>query len=303
LADGKKIVVVGGGAGGNLAVAAARRDAAVCGALILGPSPGAGGVEAGLTQWDARPIALVAGAKSPQLGELKKMAAPLAKRPRAETILVPDAAEHGTELLAASPDAVLEIAQWIYGWTDRPAFEAKARNVRESSGPGHIVAQQSSLGIGMGGGGGLNVHGMRAPQEIAGIGVLVHPDPTATSLSGASRRLAILPGKAKDSVTVKVERWSGKSWKAESTLELTDCGGFAKDANVAVCGIWLAPRVLGVKPFSKVAVATCWIDKGKFAFEDEEPFGGRDLGNFGGAPERKLFKTTDPSTWSAYNLR
>ena len=304
LANGKKVYLAGCGAGGNAAVAAARRDASVAGALLLGPLPGAGGVEAGLTQWDARPIALVAGAKSPQVAELRKMASPIAKNPRAETLLVDGAAGHGTELLAASPDAVLEAAQWFHGWAARPAFDLKASNVRESSGPGHIVLSQSQIGCGMGGGGGIAVHGQRAPQEIDGVGVLAEPDPAATSLTERSRRLAITPGRAKGSVAVKVERWTGKSWKADGAFELTDCGAFGKDANVALCDVWLSPRVLGVAPFSSVAVKACFLAKGKFDFEDEKPFGGTDLGHFGGtAPERKLFKAADPSTWDKYQLR
>ncbi len=310
LADGKKIMLIGSGAGGNVAVAAARKDAGVRAALVLGPLPGAGGVEAGVVQWDARPLALVAGAKSASLGELKKMASPLAKKQRAETILVEGAAGHGADLLAGSPDAVLEVAQWIHGWLGRPVIDGTfgASNVRESSGPGHIVAMQSSCGCGMGGGGGISLQGQRSPQSVDAIGVLVDPDPTATKLTERSRRLTITPGKGKAlSIVVKVERWTGKSWKAEETLELSDCGGFGKDANVAVSEIWLPPRVLGVKPFSSVAVTSCFVDKGKFSWkDDEEEPGTVDLGHFGdagGVKDAPPFKTTDPSSWGSYRLR
>jgi dienelactone hydrolase len=309
LADGKKIALVGAGAGGNVAAAAARKDAGVVGVLLLGPLPGAGGVEGAVVGWDGRPIALVAGAKSASLPELRKMAAPLAKQPRAETILVEGAAGYGADLLSGSPDAVLETAQWVHGWLGRPAFDlAHASNVRESSGPGHIVMSQSSCGCGIGGGGGIACNGQRAPQEIDAIGVLVCPDPKATSLVDGARRLTLTPGKGKTpTVNVKVERWAGKAWKAEGAMELSDCGGFGKDANVSVYAVWLSPRVLGVKPFSSVAIASCFVDKGRFTFEDEKKGpGGVDLGSFGGAPgakERKPFKSTDPSTWDEYELR
>lgn len=310
LCDGKKIVLVGCGAGGNAAVAATRKDTGVLGVLVLGPLPGAGGVSAGVVGWDGRPIALVAGAKSPSLGELKKMAAPLVKQARAETILIDAAAGHGADLLAESADAVLETAQWIHGWIGRPVFDlSHAGNVKESSGAGHVVASQSSCGLGMGSGGGISLTGMRAPQEIDGIGLMVDQDVKSAKLTDRARRLAITPGKGKSpTVVVKVERWQGKAWKAEATYELSDCGGFGKDANVSTYGIWLPPRVFGATPFSDVAATTCFMEKGKFTWEDaKKEAGGIDLGHFGdtgsGLRDRAPFKIADPSTWQQVELR
>lgn len=311
LANGKKIVLVGASAGGNVAAAAARKDAGVVGALLLGPQPGAGGIEGAVVGWDGRPVALVAGAKSTSLGELRNMAGPLAKQARAESILVEGATGYGADLLANSPDAVLEIAQWIHGWLGRPTFDlSHAGNVKESSGAGHIVMSQSSCSCGVGGGGGVGLNGMRAPQSVDAVGLMVCANPKATSLEDGARRLTITPGKGKmTTIVVKVERWSAKAWKSDATLELADCGGFGKDANVSLYSIWLPPRVLGVKPFSSVAVTSCFVDKGKFTWQDEgDGKGATDLGHFGdaappGMKEHKPFKSSDPSTWDEYELR
>ncbi len=307
LADGRKLGIAGIGVGASIALEAAKKDDGLAAVLCIDPDPAACGVPvaAGLNKWDGRPVGLLAcGKKSPSgMGKLERL---LKKQPRTESLLFPGKTA-GADLLAADAPQRDDAAQWLIGWLLRPDLDGKPGHmqVKESSGPGHIVAQQSSCGLGMGGAGGLSLSGYRAPQEIDSVVLMAHSDPESTSLDSTSRRLTFTRAKGKEvAVNVKIEVWGGKKWKKHSTTTMRGIGGFSKVANVNCFEIWLPPHLIGVRPFTTVATTACFGAKGKPTWKDEDPFKGKDLGTFGGPKrERKLFKVENPSTWSHYGLR
>ncbi len=309
LADGKKIGVLGAAAGGSVAIQAAKKDKTIAAVMSVSPASNACGITVanGLGKWDGRPIALFSTTQSP-LGDLKKLERALAKKPRTAVIVLEGPAAAGTAVFETVDGAGAHVVQWFNGWFNRPKLDGKPSmmNVRESSGPGHIVANQSSHGVGMGGGGGIGVHGYQAPGKVTGVAVMVHPDPKANRLSKASRRIFLVPGKGKElSVKAIVQKWGGKSWKKHRTVTLHDVGGFTQVRNVSCYDVWLPPDLLEVPPFTEIAITSCLLRKGKPTWKDEDDSGVQDLGSFGGARrfERKSFRIENPSTWGSFDLR
>jgi pimeloyl-ACP methyl ester carboxylesterase len=300
LADGAKIAVVGCGACGAAGLDAASRDAKVAAALWLGPAAnnfGAGAMEA-LRKWDGRPVGLMTTDKSGRT-DFDTILRSLAKQPRAEAIVVSGDAAAPGEIVAKGEWAKEEIVQFVYGWIERPKYTGKTRP-EDRSGPGKIVAAQSMASVGGGGGGGISVTGNEAPAQMEGLVVLACADGAATKLPAGARRLTFRPAKGTEPcVEVTVDQWSGTAWSKVETRTLFGCGAIVLAKDVNTYEIWISPRLLGVKPFGSVAVASAKIVKGKPNWSGEIAAPG--FPGTASVHETKL-DPANPSTWQKQGL-
>lgn len=295
LADGTKIAVVGCGACGAAGLDAAARDPKVAAALWIGPSMnnfGAGGLDA-VRKWDGRPLGLMTTEKAGR-GDFDAIAKTLAKQPRFEAVVVPGAAASSTEIVTKADGAKEAVVQFVYEWVDRPKLTGRTR-VDDNSGPGKIVAAQSSHGFGMGAGGCLRASGYEAPAEMEGLVVVACAAPGGSKLPAGARRLTFKPGKGKElCVEVLIEQWSGTAWAKVDARTLFESGGIVLGKDVNTYELLLTPRLLGVKPFTEVMTACVPVVKGKPKWEDKKK------PDF---PGMKEAAPDNPSTWGKWELR
>jgi len=204
------------------------------------------------------------------------------KQPRCEITGIPGKESLSAADLLAGSRAPAETAQFLIGWLDRPRLTGKPEGgVRHGNG---IFASGSSSGYGLAAGG-LTLNGYQAPGKVTGLQVLADPDPSARKPTTSSRRITLLPGKGKDPVLqAVVETWTGSGWKRAESLDLVDAGAFVTEGKTTFWEVWLSPGLLGVEPFTKVAVAAAPIMDGKARWGDGED-------------------RTGPASWHSWDLR
>jgi dienelactone hydrolase len=295
LADGKRIGIAGAGAGAGLAIAAAEKDERVRAFYGVAPSPAACGLAglASAARWNGRPAGFVVG-RADEKGDSAPLGKELRKHPRTDIAVLPLEAKAPPGELLAQERAAAETAQFFLGWLARPALTGvPEQGVRRGGG---IFVAGSSFGAGTSAGG-LLFEGYFAPGSIAALVVLADPDPKAARLSAASRKVTVAPagGKA-PGLQVLVEAWSGSAWKKERSLVLLEAGGFVAEGKTTFYQVWLPPSVLGVAPFSKVAVTSAAVVDGEVKWGEEGAAGGP-------GRRRGPFTPSNPSAWQEWELR
>ncbi len=284
LADAKRIGLAGIGAGAAVALVAAEKDTKVRALACVTPSPGAFGLAGGsaAVRWDGRPLGAILRAAD-QRGDAAAMLRALEKQPRAEAILLPGPSLQGAEFLAKAEGAAAEVAQFFLGWFDRPVLTGKGEDGVRRGGGIFISGSGSSAGCRAGG---VLLGGYLAPGRIDGLSVLADPDPAARKLTTASRRISVLPGKGKTQVlSVTVERWTGTGWKADPPISLPEAGAFVVEGKTTFYEVWLPPRVLGARPFTRVAFDAVRIVEGRPRRDEDSP------------------DPANPSAWQKLDLR
>jgi len=300
LADAKRIGIVGAGAGAGLALEAAEKDGKVRALFGVAPAPGACGLAgmASAVRWDGRPAGFVVGSADEGGSDAARLAKELRRHPRSEVIVIPRGATATAAELPAEARAADETAQFFLGWFERPVLTGKPEEgVRRGGG---IFVSGSGSGVGSAAGG-IRLHGYEAPGRITAIVVLADPDPTATRLTEAPRRITLTPGTeaGRPCLTAVVEAWTGKAWKKGKPSPWVDAGAIVAEGKTTFYEAWLSPGLLGAPPFGRTAIAAAAVVDGapKWPGADARPPGRSGKSPPGGFSER------NPSTWSDWELR
>ena len=293
LADGKKLGIVGLSAGAALALAAGEKDEKLRAVLTVAAAPSGCGVPgmASATRWKERPLGLLAG-QGADRGDAGPLLREIPKHPRGEVLLLPDPAKTPPAEFAGSPRCAAEATQFFVGWFERPHLTGKQEE-GVSHGNG-IFVSGSSIRLGMAAGG-LTCSGYEAPGNVTGLCVLADPDPTAKKLGDASRRITVtpLPGKA-GGVTVAIDRRVAGAWKRDRAYSPPDVGAFVVDGKTTFWEVWLSPAVLGVVPFTRIAVQPLPLLDGAPKRSDRT--------GFPGEAAKPAFSESVPASWESWEL-
>jgi dienelactone hydrolase len=295
ICDAKKVGVIGLGAGAGLALLAAEKDEKVRAAYGVAPAPSACGLAgmAAATRWKVRPVGMVVGSAD-EKGDAAPLAKEIRKQARGEVVVLPTTEKKGPAEFLALPRTAAEAVQFFVGWFERPVLTGKPEG-GVSRGGGIFVAG-SSIGTGSDAGG-ILVHGYEAPGNITGLLVLADPTPGAKKLSEGSRRITLTPGRGKEGgLSAVVDQFTGGAWKREKAVVLLDCGAFVVEGKTTFFEAWLSPGMLGVEPFTKVAILAVPLIDGQPKKDDDAEFGGKGKGKGRG-------RETDPSSWQEWELR